>query len=366
VKIAFLSHFDYNLYLFRLPVMKELVKKGHKVYAICPKGAVSHKFKEYGIVHIDYQITRSSLNPLRELKSIYNIYKAIKPLNLDILQNFMAKPNIYGSVTGRLAKIPLVVNAVTGLGSFYISSDVKSKIIRYIIEIFYRMANSRVDCVIFQNGDDMKYFIQKGIVDKNKAVLIKSSGIDTEKFKPMKIERVDEQIRVLMIARAIWHKGIREFYEAAKLLKDKDIKFILVGDIDKGNPTSADESFLKGKNVEWLGHRDDIKELIASCDIFVLPSYREGVPRTLLEAASMGKPIVTTDTVGCREVVKEGYNGFLVPVRDSRILAEKIDILIKDRDLRERFGKNSRDLAIKQFDVKIVVKKYLKIYEKLM
>ncbi len=364
MKIAFLSHFDYNLYLFRLPIMKELVKRGHKVFAICPRGKVSDKFENFDITHIDYKIERRSLNPFKELKTLKNIYDHIKALDLDVLHNFTAKPNIYGSVAGDLAKVPVIINTVTGLGSYYILDSKRALFIRSVIERLYKEANKKATAVIFQNSDDMKYFIEKGLSRKNRSYLVRSSGIDTNYFSP--VENRNDKAVVLMIARAIWHKGIREFYKMAEILKDENAKFVLVGDVDKGNPSSADENFLRSKNVEWLGHRDDIKELIGKSDIFVLPSYREGVPRTLLEAASMAKPIVATDTVGCREVVREGYNGFLVPVKDAVSLAEKVKVLIEDESLRERFGKNSRELAVKEFDVKIVVEKYLDIYEKLL
>lgn len=365
-KIAFLSHLDLNLYLFRLPIMIALVKQGYKVYAICPRGDKFDLFQDHGIEAIDYKIQRQSLNPFKELKTIRNIYHVIKPLNLDILQNFTVKPNIYGSIAGHLAKVPLVVNAVTGLGSFYISDSKKAKAVKVVIERLYKESNKKSNFCIFQNNDDMKYFIDKKLVAKEKAVLIKSSGIDTNKFKLSTEDKgldKNKTITVLMIARAIWHKGIKEYYEAAKLLKDENIEFVLIGDTDKGNLSCASEEFLNEGNVKWLGHRDDIKEQIEACDIFVLPSYREGVPRTLLEAASMHKPIVTTDTVGCREVVDEGYNGFLVPVKDHKILAEKILLLSRNEDLRKTMGENGRIKAIKEFDVNVVVKKYLELYD---
>jgi N,N'-diacetylbacillosaminyl-diphospho-undecaprenol alpha-1,3-N-acetylgalactosaminyltransferase len=364
-KIAFLSHLDLNLYLFRLPIMIELVKHGHTVYAICPRGDKFDEFKKHGIVALDYKIERKSLNPLKELRTIRNIYRTIKPLKLDILQNFTAKPNIYGSIAGHLAKVPLIVNAVTGLGSFYISKTKKTVIVRNVMEKLYKESNKKADFVIFQNSDDMKYFIDKNLVSKEKAVLIKSSGIDTKVFAPSnKIPHTDQEIVVLMVARAIWHKGIAEYYEAAEILKDEKIKFVLIGDTDEGNVSCADKVFLNSGNVTWLGHRDDIKDQIELCDIFVLPSYREGVPRTLLEAASLAKPIVTTDTVGCREVVDEGTNGFLVPLRDAKTLASRIKQLALDKDLRETMGKNGRIKALNEFDVDIVVKKYLDIYDK--
>lgn len=364
-KIAFLSHLDLNLYLFRLPIMIELVKQGYKVYAICPKGDKFDEFEKYGIQALSYEIQRKSLNPFKELKTIRNIYKIIKPLNLDILQNFTAKPNIYGSIVGHLSKIPLIVNAVTGLGSYYISDTKKAVIIRKIMEKLYKSSNMKANFCIFQNSDDMEYFIESKLLDKKKALLIKSSGIDTKTFHPS--QKKDSQNRplvILMIARAIWHKGISEYYEAADILKDENVKFVLIGDTDDGNMSCADESFLNGGHVTWLGHRDDIQEQIDSCDIFVLPSYREGIPRTLLEASSLAKPIVTTDTVGCREVVDDGVNGYLVPIKNAKSLAAKIKMLIDDKDLRDIMGRNGRIKAINEFDVNIVVKKYLEIYDK--
>ena len=364
-KIAFLSHLDLNLYLFRLPIMIELLKHDYIVYAICPRGDKFDEFAKYGVQAIEYKIQRQSLNPFKELKTIKNIYHVVKPLELDILQNFTAKPNIYGSIVGHLAKVPMVVNAVTGLGSFYISESKKAKAVKTVMELLYKESNKKADFCIFQNSDDRAYFIKSGLVDETKAVLIKSSGIDTKKFKSSSEQRVrNTPIVVLMIARAIWHKGVAEYYGAAEILKDENIKFILIGDTDEGNVSCANEQFLKRGSVTWLGHRDDIQEQIEACDIFVLPSYREGVPRTLLEASSLAKPIVTTDTVGCREAVEDGFNGFLVPVRDTKLLASKIKELADNQDLADTMGKNGRIKAMEEFDVDIVVNKYLELYDK--
>lgn len=361
--IGFLSHLDLNLYLFRAPIIKELVSKGHKVYAICPSGDKNDALKSLGCEVVNYEISRKGLNPFAEVLTIKKIYEAIKQLNLDILQNFTAKPNIYGSIAGKKANIPLVCNAVTGLGSFYIDDSFKSKVVKTIMNALYKYANSKADRCIFQNSDDMNYFIENGFVDAKKAVLIKSSGIDTEVFVSQEVHK-NEKLNVLMIARAIWHKGIKEYYEAASLLKDLDVTFTLVGDTDEHNPSCANKEFLKNGNVKWIGHRDDIKEQIDKCDIFVLPSfYGEGVPRTLLEAASMGKPIVTTNNVGCKEVVDDGVNGFLVPVKDSKVLAQKIQILVENETMRNEFGKASKKKAVEEFDVKVVVEQYLRLYD---
>ena len=378
MEIGFLSHLDLNLYLFRLPIMKKLIEEGHTVYAICPRGDKFDLFVQHGIKAIDYNIQRSSLNPLKEIKAVYNIYRAIKPLELDMLHTFTAKPNIYGTLAGKMAKVPTIINLVEGLGSFYIEDTPKNIVVRTLIEKLYKMVFLLSDRVVFVNSDDPQYLESRGVIRADKIKIIKSVGIDTDEFNPLCIKseeiltlkkelKIENKVVILMVARAIWHKGIREFYEAAILLKKHEsVQFILVGDSDDGNPSCADEAFLKSGNVLWLGHRDDILELTAMSDIYVLPSYREGVPRTLLEAASMAKPIITTDTVGCREVLKNGENGFLVPVANSELLAQKIEYLLNNPEKRKIMGENGRILAINEFDVQRVVVQYMELYKELM
>ncbi len=365
MKIAFLSHLDLNLYLFRLPIMKELIRNGHEVYAIAPKGQFLERFLEYGITPVSYEIERESLNPLKELKTIKRIRSIINDISPDILHTFMHKPNIYGNLSG--AKN--IVNTITGLGSFFIHNDIKSIGVRRVIEMLYKHTSKRAKRVVFQNRDDLNYFISKGIIPKEKAVLIKGSGIDTETFKPMPKNKeliselgLKDKPVVLMVARVIKDKGVEEFIKAAELLKDKAY-FLYAGDIDRGNKNAFIPDW---KNVRYLGFRKDIKELLSICDIFVLPSYREGIPRTLLEAASMGKPIVTTDTVGCKEVVDDGVSGFLVPIKDSNALAEKIEFLIINPEVRVEFGKKGREKVLREFDVKIVVEQYLRLYDEIL
>ena len=355
MKIAFLSHLDLNLYLFRLPIMKELIKNGYEVFAVCPRGEVFDKFADFGIKAVEYEIDRVSLNIFKELKTIQNIKKVINEINPDILHTFMHKPNIYGN----LIRYKCTINTITGLGSFFIHNDIKSKIIRNIIILGYKFTTKHTKKIIFQNSDDLKLFSK--FLPKEKLVLIKSSGIDTDEFRPVEKPQNKKPV-VLMIARVIKDKGVEEYIKAADLLKNR-AEFWYVGDIDKGNKNSFNP---KWGNVKYLGFRRDIKELISKCDIFVLPSYREGVPRTLLEAASMAKPIVATNAPGCKEVVENGKNGFLVPVKDYKSLAEKIEILIKDKNLREKFGRYSRIKAVNEFDIKKVVKAYLKIYDEVL
>jgi len=381
-KIAFLSHID--LKLFRFPLMIELANRNWKVFAISPESKYSSKFLEYGIKHISYNIKRRSFNPFFELKSILEIYRVLKISKPSILHTFMIKPNIYGTIAGKLAKVPVIINAVTGLGSFYSENNLKFKFIRGLMNLFHGSAFLFSDYIIFQNFDDLKYFYGLGLIKKTKATVIKGSGIDTKQFSFHSIQsKTLEQLRkelnlnskiiILMIARIIKHKGIMEYCRAAQIIKSyygHSVEFLLVGDFDRGNPFCIDKDkfyyFIQKNIIKFLDQRDNIKELIALCDVFVLPSYREGIPRTLIEAALMGKPIVTTNAIGCKEVVDHGRNGFLIPKKDSNALAEAIEILIKNKKLREKFGKYSRQKAIKEFDKNIVIEKTISLYKKLI
>lgn len=357
--------------------MRELLLRGHKVYAICPKGDKNQALKDIGCEVINYEIDRKSLNPFSEKQSIENIYQAIKDLDIDILHTFTAKPNIYGTFAAKKAKVPVILNLVEGLGSFYVKNSLKNIVVRTIMERLYKKAFSLSDGSIFVNSSDPEYMLQKGIILKEKVKIIKSVGVDMAKFSMSNYSEkrlleirerlnVDDKVVVLMVARAIWDKGIKEYYEAAKILKEqyKDVEFIFVGGRDEGNHSSASEAFLHSPQVNYLGHRDDIVDITAISDIYVLPSYREGLPATLMEASSMQKPIVTTDTFGCRDVVDDGVNGFLVPIKDTKELAQKIKLLIEDKALRETMGQKSLEKADKEFDVKKVLKQYMEYYEK--
>lgn len=374
MKFAFLSHLDLNLFLFRLPIMRSLIAQGHKVFALCPRGDVFDRFAEYGVTAIHYDIDRSSLNPLREYPVILHLASLLRRHRPDVLHTFTAKPNIYGTLAGRMARVPVIHNLVEGLGSFYVEDSLRNRCVRACMEGLYAIACRLSDSTVFVNRDDADHFRSHRLITQDKVRIIRSVGIDTQVFTPeihhALAARHDLQLDsstrvVLMVARAIWHKGLAEYIDAARILRIQypDAVFLLAGDVDQGNPSSATREYLLDQpHVRWLGPRTDIAELTALCDVYVLPSYREGVPRTLLEAASMAKPIVTTDTVGCREVVEDGVNGILVPVRDSEALARGIAALLDDPALRERMGRAGREKAVREFDVRHVVQQYLELY----
>jgi N,N'-diacetylbacillosaminyl-diphospho-undecaprenol alpha-1,3-N-acetylgalactosaminyltransferase len=364
--IGFLSHLDLNLYAFRLPVMLELRRLGHRPIAIAPTGVYLGKIREAGVETISYEISRKSLNPLREIKAIQNIYEAIKPLNLDILHTFTAKPNIYGTIAGRLASVPKIINLVEGLGSFYLEDDLKSRVVRSVIEGLYKRVFKLSGAVMFVNSDDPEYLINAGIISPEKVFKIDGVGIDTNEWRSSYIKAdMDKLTRVIMVGRAIRHKGVAEFYDAAKTVSEQapNVRFAYVGGVDEGNHSALDEAFMRSSHfVEYLGERGDVRELIDGADIFVLPSYREGLPRTILEAMSLGKPVVATDVSGCRDCVVDGETGFLTPAKDADALACAIMRLCADKALRDRFGQAGRALAVRRFDVKKIVQEHLKIY----
>ncbi|WP_292654775.1 glycosyltransferase family 4 protein [Nitratifractor sp.] len=367
MKIAFLSHLDLNLYRFRLPVMKELLRRGHRVYAVCPKGEHADRFTAEGVEVVHYPILRQSLNPLKELRTLRSLAEILRDLDPDIVHAFTHKPNIYGALCAPRHRI----QTVTGLGSFFIDEGKKSLLVRRLIEGLYRWTARKSDRVIFQNSDDMRYFLNRAIVREEQARLVRSSGIDTEHFRPMeapkelhRIAGIDGEPKpvVLMIARVIRDKGVREYLEAAQRLKDQ-AHFLYIGESDPGNKGAFHPDW---GVVKPLGFRENVREWIALSDLVVLPSYREGVPRTLLEAAAMGKALVATDVPGCREVVRPEGNGLLVPAGDAEVLAEAMGELLADDAKRERLANESRRIAVDEFDVRRVVEAYLSIYEELV
>lgn len=365
MKIGFLSHSDLSIALFRAPIMRSLKEKGHEIYAIYPKGIMDEKIKsEFNAVN--YEIDKASLNPAKIVKNSLNLAKILQSLKLDMLQTSAHKSNVFGTFAAKMAGIKVVINLVEGLGSFYIENDLKSRFVRCIMEMLYKKSLNLSSACIFVNEADPKYFVNKNLIKKEKVFIVKSVGVNSAKFDPNIVKVYDFKSGkkvVLMIGRALWHKGIKEFYEAAEILNDK-LKFVFVGDIYEGNKSSANRAFLENKSVEWIRWSDEIAELLKGAYMFVLPSYKEGFPRTVLEAMSMAKPCVVTNATGCNEAIKDGFNGLLCEVKNSRDLARKIEILANDEKMALEFGKNARNEVLEKYDEKIISQKYLEIYRK--
>ncbi len=381
--IVFLSHIDMNLYLFRLSLMKRMVEKGWSVTALVPEGKYAHLFEKEGIRHEHYSIKRDGMNPLTECMVISRLYRKLKSLRPDLLHSFTMKPNIYGAIAGMLAGVPRIVNSVTGLGSFFIDSKTVAPIGRALSQL-YRVSCHFADAVVFQNGDDLEFFLQHNIAPGGKCRVVRGSGVDLEKFSPERFSQTDRKmlreslgirdgaVVVTLITRLIWDKGVREFCEAASIIRKRlgeKAVFLLVGDYYDGNPNAVPASYIESmvnlENVMFAGWREDIPEILNCSDIVTLPSYREGLPVSLQEALATGLPVVTTDVPGCRETVEDGVNGFLIPPRDARALASAIERLLTDAELRAVMGKRGREKAEREFDVRCIVQQHLELYESL-
>ena len=354
----------------------EARKSGYEVYISCNETNKRKLIENNKIKFLSLALDRRSINPIGEfitlLKYCLLFYK-IKP---DIVHNVGSKPIIYGSIAAKILNIKSVINAPIGMGFAFSSDSFKAKFLKIILIFLLRQTlnkhygNGKKNRVIFENSDDMNFFIRKKIVNKSDARLIRGAGVEIDnQFEEKK--KINKTITISLVARMLRDKGIFEFVEAATILKKKNIKsrFLLVGDIDPKNPTSIQTNTLKIWNekgiIEWLGWIDDIKNILFETDILCLPSYREGLPKSLLEGAAIGLPLVTTNTVGCREVVVDGLNGYLVPVKDSVNLALAFEKLIRDKDLREKMGKESFKLVKSKFSSKIINSQTISLYDEL-
>lgn len=349
------------------------------VYVITPKGDYVHRIESLGAKHIPVAIKRFT-SPFADIMLLLQLYNIFRKEKFDIVHNMTIKPNIYGTFAAKMAKIKKVVCLVSG-GGFAYAEDlgVIIRLLKFIIDRFYKYALNLSDKTWFQNSDDKTYFVKKGLLPEEKSIVIRSGGINTMEYSisavsPAELSELRNELRippaaqcvVMISARMIWSKGVREFIEAAHMLQDKFPAwvFLMVCPRDPDSPDAVADDYIKINKRENLFiidyFRPDIKKFVAISEIMVLPSYyREGVPRTLLEGLSMGKSIVTTENVGCREVVEEGRNGFLVPVKDSNALADKIRILMDDDIKRKSFGEVSREIARRDFDETIIVDKIM-------
>lgn len=368
-KIVFTSNTSFSLYNFRYGVMKYLKDKGFEVIALAPKDDYSDLLKKNFEFFEIKSLDRKGTNPLVDFKLVLEymkIYKIIKP---DLVFSYTIKPNIYSSFACRFLRIKYI-NMLTGLGYIFIKENLLTK----FIENLYKTAFGASYKVLFQNKDDMKLFINRKIVFENKTILTKSSGINTTYFSPdfCKVKNSDNKLIFLMITRLLWDKGVKEFVEAGRIVKSKysNTEFLLLGPIDKDNPSAVSEIIIKEWANEgvakYLGVSKDVRDYICEADVVVLPSYREGVPRSLIEAMAMGKPIITTDTSGCRDVCRDGENGLLVPVKDAQTLSEAMIKMIQVKEEgRKQMGQRGRNIVIEEFDEKIIIKQYMNLIEEI-
>ncbi len=369
-KIFLVSRCAWTLFNFRAGLMRKLIENGNKVIGGGAAGdGFEPKIEALGVKFNGLPVDKKGINPRADVKLFWTFYRWYREEQPDIVHHFTIKPVIYGSIAARMAKIPKIVNTVTGLG--YVFTDEKINWLRHLVVGLYRISLNCADFTFFQNQDDYDFFLSRGLVKKPWTALLPGSGVDCEHFSPLsRLNPLKEsQLTFLMVSRLLKDKGVYDFVEAARLVKKHypKARFQLLGRRDVRNPNVVPESDLKKWDnqglISWLGEVSDVRPIMAESDVVILPSYREGTPRALLEAAAMAKPIITTDAVGCREVVDDGINGLLVPVKDAPGLAGAMERMINNPEMRKRMGKAGRKKVEREFDEKIVIQKILKIYD---
>ena len=368
MKIVICLNTAWNLVNFRAGLIRALVAAGYDVVAVAPDDKYSSDLKAFGCRFVPLHMENGGTNPLLDALLTWRFFRLLAREQPDIYLGYTAKPNVYGSLAAHMLHIP-VINNIAGLGAVFIKGGWLVRVVRWL----YRMALKRSAKVFFQNDDDRQLFISGGLVRSAVTELLPGSGIDLNRFTLALTPTppgANAKFRFLLIARMLLDKGVGEYVEAARLLRQRwpKTEFCLLGFVDVQNPAAISraemDAWVAEGVVNYLGVSDDVRTQIARADCIVLPSYREGTPRTLLEAAAMARPIITTDAVGCREVVDDGVNGYLCKVRNAKDLAAKMEqMLVLSREQRAEMGMRGRAKMVAEFDEQMVITKYLAAIE---
>jgi glycosyltransferase involved in cell wall biosynthesis len=346
--------------------VKTLIKEGYEVHTIAPVDEYTPYLKEAGCIHHPLRMDSRGANPIKDsalIAELFMIYRRVRP---EIILHYTIKPNVYGTLAAAMLKIP-VVNNVCGLGTVFLKKNFVSSIALMLYKLSFRFATK----VYFQNDDDRQLFVDKNLVSPEIVDLLPGSGIDLKYFLPANYKR-NESFTFLLISRLITDKGILEYIQAVEKLKEEGFqaRYQILGAIDeqhkRGIKASIIEGWIENQTVEYLGTTEDVRPFIAAADCVVLPSYREGTPRTLLEAASAAKPIIAADVPGCNHVVKNDFNGLLCKLKDADDLADKMKLMASHTDeTLQRYGQNGRSTVEANFDESIVINSYLKTIQSL-
>lgn len=369
-KLLFLVTEDWYFCSHRLALACAARDAGFDVTVATRVSAHGEQIRAAGLRLISIALRRSGRNPWRELMAIGEIAAIYRNEKPDIVHHVALKPVLYGSLAARIAGVPHIVNALAGMGYVFTSQKTSARLLRPLITLAFRLLlqGSRV---ILQNPDDREALLAANILKANQVALIRGSGVDTGAFRCV-AEPAAVPPLIVLPARMLWDKGVGEFVAAAHILQQQGIaaRFALAGERDPDNPAAIPEKQLQDWHasgvVEWLGQQDDMPALLAQAHIVCLPSYREGLPKALLEAAACGRAIVATDVPGCREAVRHHENGLLVPARDAAALAQALRLLIEDAALRHRFGQRGREMAEKEFSAEKVAAETLALYRELL
>jgi glycosyltransferase involved in cell wall biosynthesis len=360
VKVVIAANTSWYLQNFSGELIRDPASAGMDVIALAPRDDWSPRLTELGARYVDISMNRRGMNPLADLMLLVRFYRFYSSERPDVVLHNTIKPVIYGSLAARLAGVRKIVNLISGLGFVFIGEGMVQRALRPLVHRLYRRALRGSHKVLFLNPDDRKYFIDHALVSEDKTEVIPGSGVDTTRFPFVGTEANRKGCIFLFVGRILKDKGALEFVEAAKRTKQSspDAKFQMLGRIDPDNPTHIEESVVRmwvnDGIVEYLGEVNDVRDILGRSDVVVLPSYREGVPKSVLEAMAMGKAIITTDVPGCRETVEHESNGLLVPPRDAGALARAMQYMIANPGKRKEMGKESRKIAEKRFDVRKV------------
>jgi glycosyltransferase involved in cell wall biosynthesis len=368
-KLLFFVTEDWYFCSHRLPLALAARDAGYEVVVVTRVDRHGGSIESQGLRLIPIRLNRQGTNPIKDLTLIARLYRIYRRERPDIIHHVAMKPVIYGSLAARLARVPAVVNALAGMGFLFSSRTAKARLLQPVVRLAFRMllggGNSRV---ILQNPDDVRLLTRAARLDPDRVHLIRGSGVDLEHFRP-EPEPPGPPV-VMLPSRLLWDKGVGEFVTAARILRNEGTKarFVLVGKPDPGNPAAVpqwqlDQWIAQGL-VEWWGHSDKMAATLAQSHIVCLPSYREGIPKVLLEAAASGRPMVTTDAPGCREVVRDRENGLLVAIKDSEGLAQALRQLIQDPAARARYGRAGRALAEAHFGIDRITAETLAVYRR--
>ena len=371
-RVLLVANTSWYLYNFRLPLIRDLRRHGYQVALVAPHDAHTELLHAEGLSVHNWQVSRSSVNPLSEANALVDLWRIYDREQPDLVHHFTIKACLYGTIAAKAARVYRVINAVTGLGHVFLGTRRRSRLLRGGLRPLYSAVfKARRSTVVFQNADDQDRLIQLGITDGDRARLIRGSGVDIDHFRPFADNsgQYQDPLQLLFPSRLINEKGVRELLLACRTLWDEGFAFklLVAGAVDAGNRSALTGPELAeleaDPRVNCLGHVADMRSLYASCDIVVLPSWREGLSRALIEAAAMERPIITTDVPGCRDVVDHGRSGLLVPVRDGRSLALAIRLFIDNPDLARRCGKQARRKVKAEFQVSLVNSSTLEQYK---
>lgn len=369
--IFYVFSIDYQLISHRKAVVREAINRGYQVTVVAADTGYRKEIENMGARFIELPINRVGTNPIEELKTIKFLYCLYKKERPDIVHHVSAKVVLWGGLAARLAHVRNVVNAINGLGVFFQSGKVDTFSKYLIMKIMHFSHNRDRVVTILQNTDDVNFFVSNKAIPRDKIQIIDGSGVDLDDYCYSE-EKPSSRLNLLFTSRMIYEKGVLDVIEAAQILREEyqnKLCFLLCGLIEEGASAISKEEIERrcdGKYIQYLGYRTDVKSLLKESAVVLLPSYyREGIPKSLIEANAIGRPIITTDSVGCKETVKNGVNGFLVPIKSPQMLAEKIALLADNPNLRKQMGLEARKIAEERFSIETVIARHFQIYSSL-